>query len=53
MQDLLYTLAVKKLFPHFKNTEVEFLFLKFDLHASGNVKMEDISDEELEGLEYF
>ena len=53
MQDLLYTLAVKKLFPRFKNTEVEFLFLKFDLHASGNVKMDEITDEELEGLEHY
>ena len=53
LQDLIYTLAVRKLFPHFKKRQVEFLFLKFDLHASGNVKMAEISDEELEGLEYY
>lgn len=53
LQDLIYTLAVRKLFPHFKKRQVEFLFLKFDLHASGNVKMEEISDEELEGLELY
>ena len=53
LQDLLYTLAVKKLFPHYKKRQVEFLFLKFDLHASGNVRMDEITDEELEGLEYY
>ena len=53
LQDLLYTLAVKKLFPSFTQRQVEFLFLKFDLHASGNVQMDKISDEELEGLEYY
>jgi hypothetical protein len=53
LQDLLYTLAVRKLFPHFKKRQVEFLFLKFDLHASGCVKMSEISEEELEGVELF
>jgi len=53
LQDLIYTLAVRKLFPRFKKRQVEFLFLKFDLHASGNVKMAEISDEELEGLELY
>lgn len=53
LQDLIYTLAVRKLFPHFKCRQVEFLFLKFDLHASGCVKMSEISDQELEGIEYF
>ena len=51
LQDLLYTLAVRKLFPEFKKTQVEFLFLKFDLHASGHVKMADITEDELQGLE--
>lgn len=51
LQDLIYTLAVKKLFPHFKKRQVEFLFLKFDLNSTGNIKMSDISNEELEGLE--
>ena len=27
LQDLIYTLAVRKLFPHFKKRQVEFLFL--------------------------
>ena len=53
LQDLIYTLAVRKLFPNFKKRQVEFLFLKFDLHASGNLKMAEISDTELAGLEYY
>jgi len=52
LQDLIYTLAVKKMFPHFKKRQMEFLFLKFDLNSSGCLKMKDLSDEELEGLEY-
>jgi hypothetical protein len=51
LQDLLYTLAVRKLFPHFKKRQVEFLFLKFDLNSTGTVKMPEVSEEELEGLE--
>lgn len=51
LQDLIYTLAVKKLFPNFKKRQVEFLFLKFDLNSTGTIKMKDISPEELEGLE--
>lgn len=53
LQDLIYTLAVRKLFPNFKKRQVEFLFLKFDLHASGNLKMAEISDTELAGLECY
>ena len=51
LQDLIYTLAVKKLFPHFKSRQVEFLFLKFDLNSTGCIKMKELSPEELEGLE--
>ena len=52
LQDFLYTLAVKKLFPEFKKRQVEFLFLKFDLNSNGNLKMKELSDAELEGIEY-
>lgn len=52
LQDFLYTLAVKKLFPNFGKRQVEFLFLKFDLNSNGNLKMKELSDEELEGIEY-
>ena len=51
LQDLLYTLAVKRLFPHLKARQVEFVFLKFDLNSTGTIKMAQISEEELEGLE--
>lgn len=52
LQDFLYTLAVKKLFPDFTKRQVEFLFLKFDLNSNGNLKMKELSDEELEGIEH-
>ena len=52
LQDFLYTLAVKKLFPEYYKRKVEFLFLKFDLHSTGKLEMKSLSDEELEGIEY-
>jgi len=52
LQDLIYTLAVKKLFPHFTHRQMEFLFVKFDLNSTGRVQMKNLSVEELEGLEY-
>lgn len=53
MQDLMYTLAVKKMFPEIKHLYSEFLFLKFDLKAKGCIKMPSLSDEELKGFEQF
>lgn len=59
LQDLIYSLAVKHLFPQYNNRQSEFLFLKFDLNpdllgkdGKGVLKMEPLSDEELEGFEY-
>jgi hypothetical protein len=59
LQNLMYCLAVKKLFPKVKTVDVEFLFLKFSLDSDllggdgpGVMKMERISDLELEGFEY-
>lgn len=59
LQNLMYCLAVKKLFPKVDDIEVEFLFLKFNLDedlmgntGDGVIKMEKISKEELEGFEY-
>lgn len=59
LQDLVYSLAVKHLFPDYSFRESEFLFLKFELghdllgHANeGVLRMESLSDEELEGFEY-
>lgn len=59
LQNLMYCLAVKKLFPKVKEIDVEFLFLKFPMDedifgapGKGVVKMERISDGEMEGFEY-
>ena len=59
LQHLMYSLAVKHLYPEFKTRESEFLFLKFDLtkdmfgkSGNGVLEMEMVSDEELSGLEY-
>ena len=53
MQDLMYTLAVKKMFPEIKELYSEFLFLKFDLNSKGCIKMPSISNQELEGFEHY
>lgn len=59
LQNLMYCLAVKKLYPNCKEIQTEFLFLKFDLKSDmlgnsgeGVLKMETMTDEELEGFEY-
>ena len=60
LQALMYSLAVKKMYPKIKNTNAEFLFLKFDLEkdmlgkkGEGVVSIDPISNEELKGFEYF
>jgi hypothetical protein len=53
MQDLMYTLAVKKMFPKIKELYSEFLFIKFDLKSKGCIKMPSISDQELKGFEQY
>jgi hypothetical protein len=59
LQDLMYSLAVKHLYPNYKKRESEFLFLKFDLSkdmfnqsGSGVLKMAPLSDAELTGFQY-
>jgi len=59
MQDLMYSLAVKHLYPEYSQRHSEFLFLKFDLapnllgeDGEGVLKMTPLSDEELDGFEY-
>lgn len=59
LQHLMYSLAVKHLYPEFKTRESEFLFLKFDLtrdmfnkSGKGVLHMEAVSEAELSGLEY-
>ena len=58
MQDLMYCLAVKKLFPQYKSIS-EFLFLKFDLEKNlldqpgpGRIAIDFLSDDVLEGFEF-
>jgi len=60
LQALMYSLAVKKIYPKIKNRDAEFLFLKFGLEkdmlgstGEGVVQINNISDEELVGFEYF
>jgi hypothetical protein len=54
MQNLMYVLAVKHLYPDVVKQRVEFLFLRFDLkNGEGVMRGRDLSDEELEGFEYF
>ena len=59
LQDLFYSLAVKHMFPEYETRQSEFIFLKFDLqpdllgqNGKGVLKMNPLSDEELEGFEY-
>jgi hypothetical protein len=59
LQHLMYSLAVRHLYPEFKTRESEFLFLKFDLtkdmfgkSGNGVLEMEMVSDAELSGLEF-
>ena len=58
LQNLIYSLAVKHLIPE-SEPQSEFIFLRFDLEkdmlgarGKGFVKMDKISEEELEGFEY-
>jgi hypothetical protein len=53
MQNLMYCLAVKHLYPEFLKRQMEFLFLKFDCNNEGNCTMNPLEDDELEGFEYF
>jgi len=59
LQDLMYSLAVKHLYPEYPLRQSEFLFLKFELgtdllgkDTEGVLKMAPLSNEELEGFEY-
>jgi len=59
LQDLMYSLAVKKIYPEYLQARSEFVFLKFDLSSDmlgnkgkGIVEMNELSEEELSGFEY-
>ena len=58
LQNLIYSLAVKNLMPE-TEPQSEFIFLRFDLEkdvlgerGKGYVRMDKITEEELEGFEY-
>jgi hypothetical protein len=57
LQDYMYSLAVKHLYPEYTNRISEFLFLKFNLddndsESDGAIQMSAISEDDLEGFEY-
>lgn len=52
LQDNIYTLAIKKLFPEFSNIQMEFLFLKQNSEEEMVLKMKEKSSSELGGFEY-
>ena len=51
LQDYMYSLAVRHLFPDYKNRHSEFLFLKFDLGGKGAMRMRKLSDAKLNKFE--
>ena len=53
LQDYMYSLAVRHLFPEYDTRSSEFLFLKFDLKKGGKglLQMESIDDDDLDGFE--
>lgn len=53
IQDLMYRLAVKHLYPEYLRQKMEFVFLQFDCKQAGVVKTPDVCDGELEGFEHF
>lgn len=55
LQDQIYSLAVKKLYPEFLKIKVEFPFLQI-MATKGDeavIKMEKLSEEDLDSFEYF
>lgn len=58
IQDLIYRLAVKKLYPDYVKQHMEFIFLQFDCESQckqkgGILVTPEVSDAELEGLEHY
>ena len=59
MQNLMYSLAIRHLYPEYSIRQSEFIFLKFNLDkdmfgntGNGILKMEPVEESELVGLEY-
>ena len=60
LQNLMYALAVKLLYPEYLKRQCEFIFIKFNLDPDlfgekghGVLQMEEISESELEGFEFY
>jgi hypothetical protein len=51
LQDYMYSLAVRHLFPDYKKRCSEFLFLKFDLNGEGTMRMKKLSEAKLNKFE--
>lgn len=51
LQDYIYCLAVRYMFPEYNKRTSEFLFLKFDLSSEGNLKMKRINEKKLDQFE--
>jgi hypothetical protein len=52
LQDYMYTLAIRKLYPHLSDIKMEFLFLKQDLNDGGVMPMQAKDKYELLGFEH-
>jgi len=52
LQDYMYTLAIRKLYPHLKDIKMEFLFLKQDMDNGGVMPMQSKDKYELIGFEH-
>jgi len=56
MQDLMYSLAVRHMFPEYETKQSEFLFLKFelipDIKKSGVIRMAPLDEDDLHGFEH-
>lgn len=52
LQDYMYTLAIRKLYPELKDVKMEFLFLKQDLNDGGAMPMHPKDKYELLGFEH-
>jgi hypothetical protein len=52
LQDYIYTLAIRKLFPQYKDVKMEFLFLKQDIPKEGVMLMEPKNKQDIDGFQY-
>lgn len=53
IQDIIYKLAVKHLYPDYYKRKMQFLFLRFDCKNDGNVITPDLDEDEMRGFELF